>query len=90
MIQKIDTNENIVINAILPLDEGLDHLERNAPRLLNDYFVGIVTRSPTGPAVTFIKIDRESQALSEGERLDSPGKFVTWQQALVVCHEVTA
>lgn len=88
MVQEIDANENIIINAILPLDEGLDDLKRNAPRLLDNHFVGIVTRVPPGSGITFIKIDRESQTLSEGERLDTPGKFVTWQRALVICTQV--
>lgn len=78
MIQEIDANENIVINTILSLNKGLDHLKGNAPRLLDDHFVCIVTWGPTGPTITFIKIDRESQTISKREWLDSPGKFVTW------------
>lgn len=77
MIQEVDTNENIIINTILPLDEGFNYLKRDAPRLLDNYFVCVVARVLTGPTIAFIKIDRDTQTIPKRECLDSPGKFVT-------------
>ena len=94
MVQKIDTDKDIVIHTIVAFDIGLNNLERNLASLLDNNPMFIVpARSRVTCAKllatigetrersekpTFIKIDSGDEALSKRKVDNGPGKFVSY------------
>lgn len=77
VIQEVDTDENIVIKTILAFDKGFNYLQWDTPRLLNNYLMGIITGVSAGSAVTLIKVDGESNTVSERKWFNRPSEFIS-------------